>query len=237
MSLLTDSLSGQRPAAACPSMSFRLVQHELRCFKHNWKEFPGGMERAVEGDLAQWRLGVPAADLQSRVIRRRPTSWRGPMQATSPVRKSSWMEVSHLSDAGRTLINDPAGPPRPPFLTYVVRSGGFLFLSGFIGTLPGCPATGEGPTWTPGILAEGGIEAETAQTLANVESALAAAGAARSHIVKVNAYLRDVDLDFDGYNRVYAEFFGDAPPARTMIQAKVYGRSRVEIDCIAEAPI
>jgi 2-iminobutanoate/2-iminopropanoate deaminase len=85
----------------------------------------------------------------------------------------------------------------------------------------------------PGELAEGGIEAETRQTLLNIDSALRAAGSSLQDVVKVTAFLRDVDLDFDGYNRTYMEFFRDRPPARITAQAKVYGRSRIEIDCIA----
>jgi 2-iminobutanoate/2-iminopropanoate deaminase len=146
------------------------------------------------------------------------------------------MEVSHLSETSserREHINDPGGPPRPESLTHVVRAGDLLFVSGFIGTLPGRPATGSGTSWVPGELAPGGIEAETRQTLLNIESALRAAGSSLKEVVKVTVLLRDVDLDFDAYNRTYLEFFPVNPPARITSQAKVYGRSRIEIDCIA----
>jgi enamine deaminase RidA (YjgF/YER057c/UK114 family) len=146
------------------------------------------------------------------------------------------MEVSQLSEPRperREFINDPAGPPRIASLSHVVRAGDFLFVSGFIGTLPGRPATGSGASWVPGELAEGGIEAETRQTLLNIESALRAAGSSLKDVVKVTAFLRDVDLDFDTYNRIYIGFFPDNKPARITAQAKVYGRSRIEVDCIA----
>ena len=146
------------------------------------------------------------------------------------------MEVSPLSEPGagrREFISDPAGPPRIESLSHVVRAGDFLFVSGFIGTLPGKPATGSGASWVPGELAEGGIEGETRQTLLNIESALRAAGSSLKDVVKVTAFLRDVDLDFDAYNRTYIGFFPDNKPARITAQAKVYGRSRIEIDAIA----
>lgn len=146
------------------------------------------------------------------------------------------MEVSPLSEPGagrREFINDPAGPPRIESLSHVVRAGDFLFVSGFIGTLPGKPATGSGASWVPGELAEGGIEGETRQTLLNIESALRAAGSSLKDVVKVTAFLRDVDLDFDAYNRTYIGFFPENKPARITAQGKVYGRSRVEIDAIA----
>jgi enamine deaminase RidA (YjgF/YER057c/UK114 family) len=146
------------------------------------------------------------------------------------------MEDSLLSESDpghRAFINDPAGPPRLESLSHVVRAGDFLFVSGFIGTLPGRPATGSGASWVPGELAEGGIEAETRQTLLNIQSALRAAGSSLKDVVKVTAFLRDIDLDFDAYNRTYIEFFPDKPPARITAQAKVYGRARIEVDCIA----
>jgi enamine deaminase RidA (YjgF/YER057c/UK114 family) len=146
------------------------------------------------------------------------------------------MEVSLLSEPRperREFINDPAGPPRIESLSHVVRAGDLLFVSGFIGTLPGKPATGSGASWLPGELAEGGIEAETRQTFLNIESALRAAGSSLEDVVKVTAFLRDIDLDFEVYNRTYIGFFPDNKPARITAQAKVYGRSRIEIDCIA----
>lgn len=141
--------------------------------------------------------------------------------------------MSEPESGRREHINDPAGPPRLASLSHVVRAGDLLFVSGFIGTLPGRPSSGSGASWVPGELAEGGIEAETRQTLLNIDSALRAAGSSLQDVVKVTAFLRDVDLDFDGYNRTYMEFFRDRPPARITAQAKVYGRSRIEIDCIA----
>jgi enamine deaminase RidA (YjgF/YER057c/UK114 family) len=118
-----------------------------------------------------------------------------------------------------------------------VRAGDYLFVSGFIGTLPGKPASGSGASWVPGELIEGGIEAETRQTLLNIDSALRAAGSSLKDVVKVSAYLRDVDVDFEGYNRAYLEMFPENPPARVTVQAKAYGRTRIEIDCIAYSSV
>jgi len=150
------------------------------------------------------------------------------------------MEVSPLSEADpgrREFINDPAGAPRLASMSHVVRAGDFLFVSGFIGTLPGRPSTGSGASWVPGELAEGGIEGETRQTLLNIDSALRAAGSSLKDVVKVSAFLRDVDADFEGYNRAYVEFFPVDPPARITVQAKAYGRTKIEIDCIAYSVI
>lgn len=88
----------------------------------------------------------------------------------------------------------------------------------------------------PGELAQGGIEAETRQTLENIKIALEAAGSSLDKVIKVNSYLRDVDRDFHAYNRVYQEFFPTEPPTRTTVGAKIYGPILVEIECIAYDP-
>jgi 2-iminobutanoate/2-iminopropanoate deaminase len=52
-------------------------------------------------------------------------------------------------------------------------------------------------------------------------------------VVKCSVFLRD-GRDFAAMNEVYAEFFGDAKPARTTVEAKFANPvMKVEIDCIA----
>jgi enamine deaminase RidA (YjgF/YER057c/UK114 family) len=130
----------------------------------------------------------------------------------------------------------PDGPPEHPFLSPVIRAGDFVFVSGNAGLLPGLPPTGEGDTWIPGALVEGGIEAETRQTLDNIKLALAAAGAGLDDVVKVSSFLRDIDRDFHAYNKVYLEYFPTEPPTRTTVGVKIYGPILVEIECVAYAP-
>lgn len=136
----------------------------------------------------------------------------------------------------KQIFQVPDGPPEHPFLSPVIRAGDFVFVSGNAGLLPGRPPSGEGSTWTPGGLVEGGIVAETRQTLENIRLALEAAGATLADVVKVNAFLRDVDRDFHAYNEVYLEFFPTEPPTRTTVGVKIYGPILVEIECVAYAP-
>jgi enamine deaminase RidA (YjgF/YER057c/UK114 family) len=131
----------------------------------------------------------------------------------------------------------PRGPNEYAFLSQAVRAGDFVFVSGNVGHLPGYGPTGEGSQWLPGKLIDGGIEAETRQTLANIEEILRAAGGDLTDVVKVNSFLRDVDRDFHAYNKVYAEHFPERPPARTTVQAKIYGLTLVEIECTAYIPL
>ena len=136
----------------------------------------------------------------------------------------------------KQVFSVPGGPPEHPFLSPVIRAGDFLFVSGNAGLLPDVAPSGEDAGWMPGGLIEGGIEAETRQTLTNIRLALEAAGASLSDVVKVNTFLRDVDRDFHAYNAVYQEFFPSTPPTRTTVGAKIYGPILVEIECVAYSP-
>lgn len=136
----------------------------------------------------------------------------------------------------KRVFDVPDGPPEHPFLSPIIRAGDFLFVSGNAALLPNRPPSGEEASWMPGELAQGGIEAETRQTLENIKIALEAAGSSLDKVIKVNSYLRDVDRDFHAYNRVYQEFFPTEPPTRTTVGAKIYGPILVEIECIAYDP-
>src|SRR5215475_15537660 len=97
-----------------------------------------------------------------------------------------------------------AGGQSLPF-SPAVKAGPFVFVSGQV-------AMGDN-----GEIVPGGIEAQTRQTLANVEKALALAGCTRSDVVKATVWLDDA-RDFWTFNRVYAEFFSAAKPARSTTQ-------------------
>lgn len=136
----------------------------------------------------------------------------------------------------KEVIAVPDGPPPHPFLSPAIRAGDFIFVSGNAALKPKRPPYGSGASWMPGELVEGGIEAETRQTLENLKLALEAAGASMSDVIKVNSFLRDIDRDFLAYNKVYLEYFPSEPPARTTVGAKIYGNILVEIECIAYVP-
>ncbi len=138
---------------------------------------------------------------------------------------------------GKVIIDVPDGPPAHPFLSAAVRAGDFIYVSGHAGLLPNRPPSGAGADWMPGELVDGGIEAETRQTLDSLKQALEAAGSCLADVVKVNTFLRDVDRDFHAYNKVYMEYFPTEPPARTSVGAKIYGNILIEIECVAYAPL
>jgi 2-iminobutanoate/2-iminopropanoate deaminase len=120
----------------------------------------------------------------------------------------------------------PGSPkPRGPY-SHAVRAGDFLFISG-MGPLDS--ATNE--------LSLGDIAHETRLTLTNIQRVLEGCGASLAHVVKCSVFLRNI-ADFAAMNAVYAEFFGDARPARTTVQAVLPGEGmKVEIDCVAYKPL
>jgi 2-iminobutanoate/2-iminopropanoate deaminase len=103
-----------------------------------------------------------------------------------------------------------------------VRVGDFVFTAGQI---PLDPATGQ--------MVEGGIEAQARQALTNVSAVLEAAGTSLANVVKTTVFLADMG-EFKAMNGVYAEFFPDAPPARSAVQAAALPLgARIEVEAIA----
>ena len=62
----------------------------------------------------------------------------------------------------------------------------------------------------------GTVEAQVRQTMRNLLDGLEEAGLALSNVVATNVYLDDMN-DFARMNRIYAQYFPDAPPARTTV--------------------
>ena len=89
-----------------------------------------------------------------------------------------------------------------------VLAGDMIFLSG---QLPIDPATGSFP--------EGGVSAQTRQSLANVKAILEEAGFSTGDVVKTTVFLADMG-DFAAMNEVYKEFFSAPFPARSAIAVK-----------------
>jgi len=115
----------------------------------------------------------------------------------------------------------PEGVPFSP----AVRAGGLIFLSGQIGILPGTLE-----------LVEGGIEAETRQTMENIGKVLEAAGVGFEDIVKCTIFLADI-ADWQGFNEIYSEYFSADPPARSAFGATGLALgAATEVDCIAVEP-
>lgn len=122
-------------------------------------------------------------------------------------------EISHLNLPGTEGLDLP--------FSAAVRVGHTLYLSGNLGNVPG--------TMT---LVDGGIEAETQQTMENISTVLQAFGSSLTRVVKCTVFLADV-AEWGAMNDVYRTFFKN-PPARSALGASGLALgARVEIECIA----
>ena len=105
----------------------------------------------------------------------------------------------------------------------MVRGGDFLFVSGLAAV---DPQTGE--------RMRGTTVSETRQILTNLKQLLEAAGSSLDKVVKVNVLLHSM-LEAPNMNEVYARFFPDPPPARTVCGARLPDGVKVIIECTALA--
>lgn len=120
-------------------------------------------------------------------------------------------------------ISTAAAPAAIGPYSQAIEIGNLVFCSG---QLPIDPATGAFP--------EGGIEAQTRQSLKNAAAILEAAGTDLRHVVKTTVFLASMD-DFAAMNGVYAEAFCEPFPARSAVAVKTLPKGAlVEIECVAE---
>src|SRR2546421_8967395 len=108
-------------------------------------------------------------------------------------------------------------------ISNAVRGGDFLFVSGLTAL---DPRSGEPMRST--------TAAETRQILIEFAQLLEAAGSSLEKVVKVNVLLASM-LEAPNMNEVYARFFSDPPPARTVCGARLSDGVKVIIECTALA--
>ncbi|MFV2006585.1 MAG: RidA family protein [Longimicrobiales bacterium] len=126
------------------------------------------------------------------------------------------VEVAYLTTPGLEQLDLP--------FSEAVRAGEMLILSGQVGVLPG--------TLT---LAEGGIQAETRQTMENIKTVLERHGSSLERVVKCTVMLEDID-EWGEMNEVYREYFPVRKPARSAFGADGLALgAKVEIECLAMA--
>lgn len=125
----------------------------------------------------------------------------------------------------KRCIFSPNGAPAAGPYSHAVAVGNLLFVSG------------QGPFGRDGSgPIRGTIEEETRLTLENLKAVLEDAGSNLAHVVKVTAYLKDMN-HFAAFNAVYREYFREEFPARTCIQAaRLPVDIQVEIEAIAVIP-
>ncbi len=106
-------------------------------------------------------------------------------------------------------------------LSEAVRVDHQLLLSGQLGFVPG------------GGLVEGGIDAETRQTMDNIGRLLSEHGLGFDDLVYCLVMLADIS-EWPAFNRVYGEYFSASYPARSAFGGvQLVAGARVEVECRA----
>lgn len=110
--------------------------------------------------------------------------------------------------------------------TDAVRAGDLLFISGLVGV------DGRGA-----LVGGDDVAAQARQVFENMRAVLDEAGCRFEDVVKVTVYLTDVD-DRPKINPVRRDFFGDARPASTLVEASrlAVPGAKVEIEAVALIP-
>ncbi|MDQ8166085.1 MAG: RidA family protein, partial [Gemmatimonadota bacterium] len=125
--------------------------------------------------------------------------------------------------SGREVLNPPGLAPLVPAYSVAIRSGDQVFVSGMTGIKPG----------TQDII-DGGVAAQTRQTLENIRASVQAGGATMADVDECTVFLKNI-ADYAAMNAVYLEFFATAPPARATLSVTALPRpaALVEIKCSA----
>ena len=122
---------------------------------------------------------------------------------------------------GANIIHTENAPAAVGPYSQAILSGNLLLTSGQLGLDP-----------ETGTLPEG-IEAQTKQSLRNIDAILTEAGFTRSDVVKTTVFIQNM-RDFGIVNGIYAEFFGSHKPARSCVEAAALPKGGlVEIEVIA----
>lgn len=122
----------------------------------------------------------------------------------------------------KRIINTPKAPAALGPYSQGIEVNGTLYVSGQIPFVP--------ETMT---LVSDDIKAQTKQSLENLKAILDEAGYAFADVVSATVFIKDMN-DFGAVNEVYAEYLGEAKPARACVEvARLPKDVKVEIGLIA----
>jgi 2-iminobutanoate/2-iminopropanoate deaminase len=136
-------------------------------------------------------------------------------------------EITHHNEVimKRDIVHTEKAPKAIGPYSQAIRTDAMIYTAGQLGL---DPATGE--------LVKGSVEEQTRQSLTNLKNVIETAGSTLGHVVKTTVFLKDM-IDFPKMNAVYAEFFGENPPARsTVAVAGLPKGGLVEIEVVALIP-
>ncbi len=105
----------------------------------------------------------------------------------------------------RDIVHTDKAPKAIGPYSQAIRTETMIYTAGQTGL---DPATGE--------LVGSTVEEQTRQVLINLQNVVEAAGSTLAQVVKTTVFLKDMN-DFSKMNAIYAEFFGENPPARSTV--------------------
>jgi 2-iminobutanoate/2-iminopropanoate deaminase len=105
----------------------------------------------------------------------------------------------------RDIVHTDKAPKAIGPYSQAIRTETMIYTAGQTGL---DPATGE--------LIGSTVEEQTRQVLINLQNVVEAAGSTLAQVVKTTVFLKDMN-DFSKMNAIYAEFFGENPPARSTV--------------------
>lgn len=125
----------------------------------------------------------------------------------------------------REIVHTDKAPKAIGPYSQAIRTETMIYTAGQTGLDP-----------TTGELIGSTVEEQTRQVLINLQNVVEAAGSTLAHVVKTTVFLKDMN-DFSKMNAIYAEFFGQNPPARsTVAVAGLPKGGVVEIEAVALIP-